>query len=183
MMEQQPIRPRGEVNNHIRDLWKVSGDIPLGTKRSILYPTLRWGEPAYSFFVSPFAPRPNGKSRQAPPESWTALSAITLRVLIYARVEIVSFAPGRLWDSVQISGGQMSPENYRTNSLRIDELIDLLSPEFLRAADGNISERSTLLDLLRQNVPETIFDQTRCLVPDFFEWLYEPIRLNDPILR
>lgn len=171
-MEQQPIRPRGEVNNHIRDLWKVSGDMPLGTKRSFLYPTLRWGEPAYTFFASPFAPRPNGKSRQGPPETWAALSAINLQYLIYARIDIYSFAPGRQWDSVQTASGGDSLEEHRRKLSQIDELLDSISPRFLGAQYRNSEECVILANLLREKVPEAVLEQAQCLAPDFFEWLY-----------
>ena len=186
MIGRSKLRTYADAVDRLKDLDFFYGELMLGLARtrSAIYPTLRWSEPAYALFTSTFSVvSRDGVPRQGSPESWVAVSAANLRLLTLSRVDIFSFAPGRHWETVELPQTKITIEERQSQIAIFDELMNQVTPSFFGGEDTHHHERSALTKLLDENISKPIFEQTRCLAPDFFEWLYEPIRLNDQILR
>lgn len=135
MIGRPKLRTYADVVERLNNLNLLCGrEIPLGFTRSALYPTLRWSEPAYALFTSPFSVVSHERlTRQGRPEIWIALSAASLRLLTLSRVDIFSFAPGRHWETVELPQTNRTIEELQSQIAVFQELMNHVATRAERA--------------------------------------------------
>lgn len=146
-------------------------EIPTEHEVSLPLPTCRWGPPAFAFFASPALRQPGLPAQQSPPDRWWALQAHGGQLLVYSLFNIIPFAPGVQWTTAEIPPPAPSVAAIRQMLTDIEDMADVLTPDFFRGAPGDAETRRALIKVFKQFVPEPIIEQYRALAPDFCTWL------------
>jgi hypothetical protein len=145
-------------------------EIPIEHAVSLPLPTLRWGEPAFAFFAAPAERLAGGPSRQGAPDRWWAFRAKGGQVLVYALTHVVAFGPGD-WQPETVLPAADNVVALRRMVLDIEQMMDVLVPEFFAGNPGDSEVRQALAGVFSRFVSSPLMDRYHALAPDFFTWL------------
>jgi len=145
--------------------------VSIGSTTSLLFPTLRWKEPAFTFFAGSSLLRRGAPVRRGPPDFWGAFEARTFRVLILAQFDVVPFVTEMNWEVFEMPDFKMTFDELDDQRTNLAGLMDAVVPDFFLEEDGSLESRQSLSLLLSKSLPGPLLEQSMCLAPDFFGWL------------
>ena len=146
-------------------------EIPIEYEVSLPLPTKRWGRAAYASFASPAIREPDQLMRQEAPDRWWIIDASSGRLLLYALWNILPYAQDVQWSMVTLPPVALSLEELEEKLDSLETLIETLAPSFFLNEEGARVQRHTLLQALKEYLPEPLYPQYYALTPDFFAWL------------
>jgi hypothetical protein len=146
-------------------------EIPIGYEVSLPLPTKRWNRAAYACFASPATHQPHQSMRQGAPDRWWLIDASNGRLLLYALWNILPYAQDVQWSMITLPPVALSLEELEEKLDSLETLIETLAPPFFIGEEAPPMQRHTLLQTLKEVLPEPLHGQYYALTPDFFAWL------------
>jgi hypothetical protein len=165
------IRPYNQAAKEFGAHLLRAAEVPLNNFVSEPLPTVRWSLPAYAGFAGPAT----GISPEAPaygtPDCYWGIGAEDGRLVVYARVEAIPFAPSLPEGPLIVQGTGRSLSAALEDRRLFGELMTAAAPAFFSGENGDSIVRGDLAEVLGQVLPSELMPWYRAFAPDFFEWL------------
>ena len=146
-------------------------EVPVEHHVSLPLPSLRGGEPAYACFAGPAVRAPGAPLRVGTPDRWWVVRATDLRLVTYALVRSVAFAPTLSPGPVLVPQTGRSMRELRADEELLDGLMTTAAARFFAGESPGGALADDLTGALATLVPAALMPWHRALTPDFFTWL------------
>jgi len=148
-----------------------AAEVPVEHAISLPIPTRRWGVPGFAHFAAPALRDPEGPTRQSPPDRWWVIDARRSRLIVYALVSAVPFAPGVTFEACELHSAQHTLDELRQAHADLEQALDAVLVDFFLGQPGTAVARRLAAERLAKVVAEPLLPIYRALAPDFYAWL------------